>query len=421
MSQQVSAHITREQGNNGFFTGAHNFSFHDAQFNNYVTLSSGKDIKQKLREELKFVEDAGIDDDKICLPDTRRAIIKEITDWVQPKDDSKASRTYILYGEAGTGKSAIAHTVGKELQELQFLVGFFAFNRSMLESRTPSNALHTIAYTLGAGDHDFAEGLIQSFEEDPSISGSTSIQRQWEKLIVAPAQRVDPAKHVVIIFDALDESGPQMQDEPRDRLLSVLMSGKHDLPSNFWVFVTSRLENDIMAYLERFIYRDPLARVQKMTDIKGTDEDIYRFVVKKMSGGGGGLGILEESQCWSLATKAEGYFQWVSTVCKVLSGGGKGGLSVQTRFDEFMSTAPGSLHKTLTPLDRLYMTILEESFDQEAMERYREVMGLVLAAFEPLPRTSLKKLQIMGSHHHGIIRHREEKDTTLDAGSRDLP
>ncbi|KAF9021731.1 hypothetical protein BDP27DRAFT_1377535 [Rhodocollybia butyracea] len=122
MSQQVSAHITREQGNNGFFTGAHNFSIHDAQFNNYVTLSSGKDIKQKLREELKFVEDAGIDDDKICLPDTRRAIIKEITDWVQPKDDSKASRTYILYGEAGTGKSAIAIQLGKSSRSFNSLL-----------------------------------------------------------------------------------------------------------------------------------------------------------------------------------------------------------------------------------------------------------------------------------------------------------
>ncbi|KAF9049406.1 hypothetical protein BDP27DRAFT_1154185, partial [Rhodocollybia butyracea] len=148
-------------------------------------------------------EDAGIDDNNICLPDTRREIIKGITDWVKHKNDN-TPRTYILCGEAGTGKSSIAHTVGKELQELQFLVAFFAFNRSLLESRTPSNALRTVAYSLGVGDHHFADGLLQAFE-DPSLSGSTSIQRQWEKLIVGPAQRVDPAKQVVIIFDALDE------------------------------------------------------------------------------------------------------------------------------------------------------------------------------------------------------------------------
>jgi hypothetical protein len=127
---------------------------------------------------LKFVENAGIDDDKICLPGTRREIIKEITGWVQHRKDN-TSRTYILCGEAGTGKSAIAHTVGRELQKLQFLVAFFAFNWSLLESRTPSNALHTIAYTLGVGDHDFAEGLLQAFE-DPFISGSMLRYRRRE-------------------------------------------------------------------------------------------------------------------------------------------------------------------------------------------------------------------------------------------------
>ncbi|KAF9064517.1 hypothetical protein BDP27DRAFT_1333503, partial [Rhodocollybia butyracea] len=371
-----------------FFPGAHNFLINESQFvqdnsttiNNYHPTTPsrclapqyeetdffvGKDIKQKLREELKFVENAGIDDDKICLPDTRREIIKDITKWVQLKDDN-TSRTYILCGEAGTGKSAIAHAVGKELQEQQLLVVFFAFNRSLLESRTPSNALRTIAYNLGVGDNDFAEGLFQAFEGDPTISGSTN--------------------------------------EPRDRLLSVLMSGKRDVPSNFRVFATSRLENDVIVYVDKFIKRDSSAKVQKMTDIKGTDEDIYRFVVKKMTSQGGGLGILEESQVLPMA----------STVCKELRGGGKGGLSVQIRFQDFMATAPGSI-KTLTPLDKLYMIILEECFDDEAMERYQDVMGLVLSVFEPLSRTSLKRIQIMCPQHQSRNRDGERRDTTIDA------
>jgi hypothetical protein len=204
-----------------------------------------------------------------------------------------------------------------------------------------------------------------------------------------------------------------MPNEPRYRLLSVLFSGKYDLPSNFRVLATSRLENDIIVYVDKFINNDPLARIQKMNDIKGTDDDIYRFVVKEMSGGGG-LGILEESQCWILATKAEGYFQWASTVCRALSGAGKGGLSVQTRFEEFMATAPGSLHKSLTPLDKLYLTILEECFNQDAMERYRDVMSLVLAVFEPLPRTVLRKLQIRGSQDGNVSRGGKAGDT-IDA------
>ncbi|KAF9068803.1 hypothetical protein BDP27DRAFT_1363869 [Rhodocollybia butyracea] len=382
------------EGNNGYmslssyermFTGAHNFSISGpSQFtvNNYpmTNTSPRNDMRQKLQRELNFVAlNAGIDGDKICLPGTRGEIIREITNWVQYENDNTVRR-YILCGEAGTGKSAIAHTVGKKLQEMGFLVAFFAFNRSMLENRTPSNALRTIAYTIGVSDQNFAEGLLKVFGEDPSLSGSTSIQTQWEKLIVAPAQRVDLAKH--------DPDGP------RDQLLSVLMSGRNDLPSNFRVFTTSRLENDIIVYVEKSINWHASPRIRMMRDIEGIEEDIYRFVVAKMQTGGG-LGILVHSQCRLLATKAEGYFQWASTVCKALRGGGKGGLSVQARFQQFMDTAPGN-YTDLTPLDSLYMSILAECFDQEAMERYHSVMAIILAVFEPLSRTSLKKIQIIG-------------------------
>ncbi|KAE9400478.1 WD40 repeat-like protein [Gymnopus androsaceus JB14] len=340
---QLPAHPVRESENNSFFTSAHHFSMDCPQFNNYdhstkydystTNINIGKDVKQKLKEELEFVKDAGIDDDKVCFPDTRTEIVKEISDWIR-QEDINTSRKFILCGEAGTGKSAIAHTVGQKFKKLGFLVAFFAFNRSFLKDRTPSNALRTIAYTLGVGDHDFAEGLLKAFDQDPFVAHSSSIEGQWENLIVAPAQRVDPSKHVVIILDALDESGPQKPDGPRDR---------------------------------------------------------------------------------TLATKAEGYFQWASTVCKALSGDGKGGSSVQKNFQKFMSTAPGN-HKDLSPLDSLYMTILEECFDwriQEVMEGYKNVMAIILAAFEPLTRTSLKKLQLMGCKHCNMELNGEEMETVV--------
>ncbi|KAF9018769.1 hypothetical protein BDP27DRAFT_1251054, partial [Rhodocollybia butyracea] len=346
-------------------------------------------------EELIFVQGAGINGNKVCLPNTRQKILKEISDWAW-KEDSKMSKTFLLCGEAGTGKSAIAHTVAQRLQNDGFLVAFFAFDRSLPMSRTPSNALSTIAYTLGVGDAHFKEGLIRAFEEDPSVSSGESIQRKWEKLIVAPAQRVDSTKHVAIILDALDESGPQEPDGPRDSLLSVLIAGENDLPSNFRVFTTSRLENDVIVYVEKFINVHSSLRIQKMNNLEGAEDDIYKFVVGKMSKGGG-LGILDNTECRALAAKAEGYFQWASTVCKALSG-------VSARFKEFISTAPGN-HKDLAPLDSLYQSILTECFDcqnREAMKAYKNVMALVLAMFEPLTKSSLKNFELRGRQDHSI-------------------
>jgi hypothetical protein len=57
------------------------------------------------------------------------------------------------------------------------------------------------------------------------------------------------------------------------------------------------------------------------------------------------------------------------------------------------------------------MAILEECFEEEAMEIYGDVMGLVLAVFEPLPRASLKELQIMGFQDHSRNRNEEGRDT----------
>ncbi|KAF9049407.1 hypothetical protein BDP27DRAFT_1304734 [Rhodocollybia butyracea] len=123
-----------------------------------------------------------------------------------------------------------------------------------------------------------------------------------------------------------------MPDEPRDRLLSVLMSGIHNLPSNFWVFVTSRLENDIIVYMEKFINRDSTAKIQMMADIKGTEEDIERFVVRKMSREGGGLGILENSQCRILARGCACLSQRARTVA----------VDLQLRLTQWKGVALGS-------------------------------------------------------------------------------
>ncbi|KIK66916.1 hypothetical protein GYMLUDRAFT_1023890 [Collybiopsis luxurians FD-317 M1] len=374
------------------FANAHHFTLQNPQFHATIIneqKTKSVNIRQKLQEKLHPIEGAWLDTSKVCLDGTRTTIIKEISDWIQADN---APQIFFLCGEAGTGKSTISHTIGRAFR--QYLGAFFCFNRAFSVERTPSKALRTIAYELGIYVPNIGKGLLNSFRDDPHISSSVNVEDQWKNLIVGPAKMTaNPFRPVVIILDALDESGPQLEDGPRDRLLNVLFNGAQDLPKNFRVLVTARLENDVISYIKSLSVSST-PRVQYMKDINGTPEDIYRYVCNRMMKRGA-LGMLDENQCRILAEKAGGYFQWASTVCEALRGKGKAGLTVSKRFKRFLDSGP--THNDLQPLDGLYKYILEEYFDyndEDVIIEYRSVLAQVLAAFEPLSITSLRKLRI---------------------------
>ncbi|KAJ7211860.1 hypothetical protein C8J57DRAFT_1256646 [Mycena rebaudengoi] len=78
---------------------------------------------------LRSAQDAGVSTSKVCLRDTRVAILSRIRSWaLHPTSE----RTLMLHGAAGKGKSAIVHTIARELQSEGLAVTpFFAFNRSV--------------------------------------------------------------------------------------------------------------------------------------------------------------------------------------------------------------------------------------------------------------------------------------------------
>ncbi|KAJ3992784.1 WD40-repeat-containing domain protein, partial [Lentinula boryana] len=332
-----------------------------------------------------------LDKNKICLEGTRMTIIEEISQWISHRN---VLQTYLLCGEAGTGKSTIGHTIGAKFEN--WLGAFFCFSRRFAATRTPSNALCTIAYRLGIKFPVIASKLLQTFEVNPTILESTSIRELWKTLIVTPAQMIaQQDQPVLIVIDALDESGGREEEGPRAQLLSLFINSTHDLPGNFHVFVTSRPESDIIEHLLEQEASDIQSfKVQYMDDIPGTREDIFQYVCSRMMRNRV-TGRLQEHQCRMVAERATGFFQWAAIVCTSLSGQGKGGLSVSKRFDRFMTLNPSNAND-LHALDGLYGSILEDAFDvqdADVMAVYRSIMSQVLAAFEPLSQAGLQSLQ----------------------------
>ncbi|KIK56963.1 hypothetical protein GYMLUDRAFT_110183, partial [Collybiopsis luxurians FD-317 M1] len=114
-------------------------------------------------------------------------------------------KIFFLHGPAGTGKSAIAHTIGKQCEDQGFLGAFFCFDRTFFTEQTPSKALKSMAYSMAMNLPEFRNCLSELLNKDPFVAGSNSFQEQWEKLVLKPAQSVYNTKPAVIIVDALDE------------------------------------------------------------------------------------------------------------------------------------------------------------------------------------------------------------------------
>ncbi|KAJ3979529.1 WD40-repeat-containing domain protein [Lentinula detonsa] len=386
LSYFLSSHLNNLQAmTTEYFREAHDFMVNNSTFT-YYNEPPPEDIQQKLEQKLKPVTGTGLNKSKVCLEGTRTDIIQRISQWIKSPN---GSQTLLLCGEAGTGKSTISHTIGSNFEHQ--LGAFFCFNRSFPAARTPSNALRTIAYMLGIKFPEIGKKLLAKIQENPNILESTSIQDLWETLIVHPAQvMAHPDQQVLIIVDALDESG-QREDGQRDELLPLLFDRLHELPQGFHVFITSRPESDVIKYKD---LNPPAIQVQHMSDIKGTCADIYQYICSRMMKNRGS-GKLNKHQCKILAERAGEFFQWAVIVCTSLSGQGKGGMSVPQRYERFMDlNKPSS--SDLHALDKLYEFIFKDALDvddEDAMEGYRSIMSQVLAAFEPLSQATLQKLQ----------------------------
>ncbi|KIK18248.1 hypothetical protein PISMIDRAFT_109856 [Pisolithus microcarpus 441] len=88
---------------------------------------------------------------KKCLDGTRSEILEEITNWITDCDD-KAPRILWLHGQAGRGKSAIAHMIALWAQGLGLLGSCFCFARDRQVEKREGKILTTIAHDLA--DHD---------------------------------------------------------------------------------------------------------------------------------------------------------------------------------------------------------------------------------------------------------------------------
>ena len=207
-----------------------------------------QDSVQQIQEDLSLdflvcAGKVGLIKEKRCLDGTRTGILNEIDGWIK-NTDASAPHIFWLHGQAGKGKSAIAHTMALHARNLGMLGSCFCFTRVRECEGLHTKLFPTIARDMADRDFRLRPLLATAIINNHSLRDTADIAEQWEKLIVEPLSRLEGPStgNVVVIIDALDESGAEAT---RASILNALSAHDRKLPTNIRILLTSRPLMDI--------------------------------------------------------------------------------------------------------------------------------------------------------------------------------
>lgn len=287
-----------------------------------------------------------------CHPDTRVAILHEITTWAEGHGGA-----LWLRGPAGAGKSAIAQTVAERCVEEGRLVASFFFYREDPKRNHGKNLWATLAAQMYTMIPEIRPHLVQIIDDNPLIF-SQSADIQCRKLIVEPLQALAPGvANVIIIIDGLDEcQDPRTQNE-----ILLLIGGTLRtfplLPAQF--LIASRPEPNIQTTFDHPDLRQITRRIvlddsyNSRCDIRTYLRAGFTDIHKKHES------MLATTEPWPLdwildllADRSSGQFVYASTVLKFV--GDENFLPVR-RLEAVISISDA---RALSDLDTLYHQIL---------------------------------------------------------------
>jgi hypothetical protein len=321
--------------------------------------------------------------DKGCLAGTRVAFLDFITNWVNdPKPDSE--RGLVLFGQAGTGKSSIAHEIAGLFDKMHRLTSSFIFSRSEQSERKAYHLFTTLAHHLANRYPSFKIALGKVVKDNIDLRGGTRDYRiLFESLILEPLQELHIVGPILVVIDALDESG---NTTGGTGLHAFLAENLKRLPSNFRVVITSRPEHAIVSALDGA----PSVKVKYMNDTElaaETDKDILTFLRVKLPSDKF-RGYVE-----ALAEKAGRLFQWAAVACQLVLDPPEdfyydGEACIKHLLE------PSTNPRGQDPLDELYTEVLGEYFKKkETRDLFSSVVGQLITSIEPLTIRSLITLR----------------------------
>jgi hypothetical protein len=328
------------------------------------------------------------DPDKVCLPGTRSSLLEEIILWMH---NPESERILWLSGAAGTGKSSVANSVAEYFHRLGRLGASFHFDRHDARPETPGLLFGNVCHQLALFDDQLRAAVLSAIHR--GSSGAMSLRMQARTLLVETTKSAEIVGPVVIVIDALDESGSDDGHEPnREKLIQAIAEEFPALPPSIKVLITSRDEGKISLLMSGC----SSCLSMRMEDVPHTEEDVLKYIRHRMvrirrtfpSPVHDWPGVTREIE---LAQYADGLFIWASVACAFLESGGD---DPDIELDKLVSTSREGV-KAEEKLDLLYLDVLCRSRPEDEGIRannWHYVIGSLVALKTPLTYRDMDSL-----------------------------
>ena len=296
--------------------------------------------------------------------------------------DSATPPVLWLHGQAGRGKSAIAHTIALQAQNLGMLGLCFCFSRARHHEGLHLKLFTTIAHHLADHNLHLRQILAEVIANDYSLRDTADIAEQLQKFILEPFSQLEGPlfRNIIVVIDALDKSSVEAT---RWDILRILAARDAQLPANIWIVLTSWPIMDI----RRALLASQHIQARSLDDIeaKSVTHDITCYISTTLKE----LGIaFSDKDVEHLTAKSNGLFEWARLACDFLHP--RISVIANKRFRKIMSHAGDGANL----LDGIYTMSLKDLIQggADVLERFCSVMWQILWSKELLSVSGLDSL-----------------------------
>jgi hypothetical protein len=309
---------------------------------------------------------------------TRQFILNEVIAWVA--NGSRPSNTYWIYGLPGIGKTSLAHSICKTLNEQNQLIGSFFCQRDDTTSSEPRNILPTLIYKLAENSPTFRRIVAELLRSRPNLTTESMEDTHFLDFFLSlPSQPTEDT--LAFVIDALDECGNY---QSRQDVLKVLTDATALAP---WlkIIITSRPEADIQRFFHGLTSSSHLS-YDLATDQKASD-DLRTFARSQFDMLALHWGLSkswpEESDFNKVISRANGLFIFIKTLILALE-------KCEDAEESLKEALQGSAGTGLESLYGLYSSILKAHSSIGGF--WRMIVVITTAQYRPLCKEAIAKL-----------------------------
>ncbi|TFK21597.1 hypothetical protein FA15DRAFT_707060, partial [Coprinopsis marcescibilis] len=207
----------------------------------------------------------------------------------------------LVPGPAGSGKSALAHTICERLNKKGLLVCSIFFDNA---GQQPTAEDFTTALILGLSsiNDSIKEAIAEIVVENRTLASASAL-RQLKDIILPILPKLPTNRTFVVGIDALDE-------QPNPSTLQLLQDHVPQLPSTFRFILTTRPTRQVMQHLEN---RPHIISFPHRLVGDNSNTDVKTYITFRLSKTNYS-DTISHGLLVAFIAKSEGLFLWAETV-----------------------------------------------------------------------------------------------------------